>query len=419
MTTADAALTKRIRFNVDGYDAYVGDVYVGSFRNNLAADVACDEYIYDGLTHTATQLDGGAVEVPSAAVAAARGEGRMPASHPVGTVVRTSDGVGRVVRSTSPVHGPGTLYIVHIITTGHEGAYESYDTQSVEAIAPDACRTCGILHADHPDAAECEGMAAYAIRVTCPQHQDYDRLFRDVAPQPNGDAVYRVESGDWNRIERGRFVWLTNDEANRQAAADEYQLDQQATDLMLSDEPPSWDRPEPPVALVWELPGGAVLQDATTRAIVEIGDEGAAQLPRTPEQVLVELAASAQDAGDKRGANAANKALYHLTEGRTPRAVVGGYVVHSGTQAGVVYRVERRGDVWVCNCPAGLAGAECWHGVACEAQRLAEPNDGDDTTGLGDRGDEGDTYPARLTCLRCGGVGHPGRPCARPAARAA
>jgi len=91
-------------------------------------------------------------------------------------------------------------------------------------------------------------------------------------------------------------------------------------------------------------------------------------------RAAAELARVAHEADDKAGENAINKAIYHLESGVQIVATTGGYLVPSGTRAGVIHRVS---ETHGCNCEAAAAGRQCWHQAAVEvieaAQYLAAP----------------------------------------------
>jgi hypothetical protein len=92
---------------------------------------------------------------------------------------------------------------------------------------------------------------------------------------------------------------------------------------------------------------------------------------------LIDLAA-----GDACASRAINKALWHLQEGLEIRSTSGGFLMPSGTRAGVIHRIS---TLQGCNCERGNKGGICWH-VACisileEAQRYTRPT----MPALGDR----------------------------------
>lgn len=72
---------------------------------------------------------------------------------------------------------------------------------------------------------------------------------------------------------------------------------------------------------------------------------------------------------------AINKALWHLQSGIEIRSTVGGFLIPSGTRAGVIHRVS---TVHGCNCEAAGKGYACWHVQAIhiieEAQRHTMPS---------------------------------------------
>ncbi|HEU5102310.1 MAG TPA: hypothetical protein VFU22_24980 [Roseiflexaceae bacterium] len=72
---------------------------------------------------------------------------------------------------------------------------------------------------------------------------------------------------------------------------------------------------------------------------------------------------------------AINKALWHLQSGIEIRSTYGGFLMPSGTRAGVTHRVS---TVNGCNCEAAGKGLACWHQSAIaiieEAQRHTMPS---------------------------------------------
>lgn len=79
-----------------------------------------------------------------------------------------------------------------------------------------------------------------------------------------------------------------------------------------------------------------------------------------PMAALDEAAAELVDlAGENRATvNALNKALFYLGEGVVIRPTTGGFLMPSGTRAGVIHRIS---TAYGCNCEAGLKGKPCWH----------------------------------------------------------
>src|SRR5260221_11386604 len=58
---------------------------------------------------------------------------------------------------------------------------------------------------------------------------------------------------------------------------------------------------------------------------------------------------------------AINKALWHLQSGIEVRSTCGGFLMPSGTRAGVIPRVS---TTFGCNCEAAAKGQTCWHPAA-------------------------------------------------------
>jgi hypothetical protein len=82
-----------------------------------------------------------------------------------------------------------------------------------------------------------------------------------------------------------------------------------------------------------------------------------------------------QSAGDASTDRALNKALWHLQSGLEIRATYGGFLMPSGTRAGIIHRVS---TTFGCNCEAAAKGNVCWHASAIaiieEAQRHTMPS---------------------------------------------
>jgi hypothetical protein len=83
---------------------------------------------------------------------------------------------------------------------------------------------------------------------------------------------------------------------------------------------------------------------------------------------LIDLAS---DASHER---ALNKGLWNLQSGIEIRSTCGGFLMPSGTRAGVIHRIS---TVFGCNCEAAAKGNICWHASAIaiveEAQRHTMP----------------------------------------------
>jgi hypothetical protein len=71
---------------------------------------------------------------------------------------------------------------------------------------------------------------------------------------------------------------------------------------------------------------------------------------------------------------AINKALWMLQSGLEIRATTGGFLMPSGTRAGVIHRIS---TTFGCGCEAAGKGNICWHASAIaileEAQRHTMP----------------------------------------------
>ncbi len=82
-----------------------------------------------------------------------------------------------------------------------------------------------------------------------------------------------------------------------------------------------------------------------------------------PIAILAEAAATLIDraAGDASTERAINKALWNLDSGIEIRSTYGGFLMPSGTRAGVIHRVS---TVRGCNCEAAMKGHICWHASA-------------------------------------------------------
>lgn len=82
-----------------------------------------------------------------------------------------------------------------------------------------------------------------------------------------------------------------------------------------------------------------------------------------PIATLAEAAATLIEraAGIASAERAINKALWNLDSGIEIRSTVGGFLMPSGTRAGVIHRVS---TLHGCNCEAARAGRACWHASA-------------------------------------------------------
>lgn len=102
-----------------------------------------------------------------------------------------------------------------------------------------------------------------------------------------------------------------------------------------------------------------------------------------PVEALDQAAATLIDrAADASHERAINKALWHLQSGLEIRSTCGGFLMPSGTRAGVIHRISH---TFGCNCEASAKGLICWHSAAIsileEAQIYARPT----MPALGDR----------------------------------
>src|SRR4051812_48466495 len=81
-----------------------------------------------------------------------------------------------------------------------------------------------------------------------------------------------------------------------------------------------------------------------------------------------------QAAGDTSTERALNKALWNLQSGTEIRSTSGGFLLASGSRAGVVHRLS---NMQGCSCEAARAARVCWHVSALaiieEAQRYTMP----------------------------------------------
>jgi hypothetical protein len=79
-------------------------------------------------------------------------------------------------------------------------------------------------------------------------------------------------------------------------------------------------------------------------------------------------------AADASHERAINKGLWNLQSGLEIRATTGGFLMPSGTRAGVIHRISH---TFGCNCAAAAKGHVCWHSAAIsileEAQRYTRP----------------------------------------------
>jgi len=94
-----------------------------------------------------------------------------------------------------------------------------------------------------------------------------------------------------------------------------------------------------------------------------------------PLDLLDRAAATLVDrAADASHARALNKALWHLQSGLEIRSTTSGFLLPSGTRAGVIHRISH---TFGCDCQAAARGVVCWHAAAIavieEAQRYTRP----------------------------------------------
>jgi hypothetical protein len=69
---------------------------------------------------------------------------------------------------------------------------------------------------------------------------------------------------------------------------------------------------------------------------------------------------STEAGGEASRVKALNKAQYHLAVGHLPIVpTVSGFLVPSGTRAGVIHRVSTANGT--CDCEAGSNSRYCWH----------------------------------------------------------
>jgi hypothetical protein len=94
-----------------------------------------------------------------------------------------------------------------------------------------------------------------------------------------------------------------------------------------------------------------------------------------PLETLDRAAATLIDqAADASHERALNKGLWNLQSGIEIRSTTNGFLMPSGTRAGVIHRISH---TFGCNCEAAAKGNICWHSAAIaiieEAQRYTRP----------------------------------------------
>lgn len=94
-----------------------------------------------------------------------------------------------------------------------------------------------------------------------------------------------------------------------------------------------------------------------------------------PLETLDRAAATLIDqAADASHERAINKGLWNLQSGLEIRATTNGFLMPSGTRAGVIHRISH---TFGCNCEAAAKGNVCWHSASIaiieEAQRYTRP----------------------------------------------
>jgi hypothetical protein len=89
------------------------------------------------------------------------------------------------------------------------------------------------------------------------------------------------------------------------------------------------------------------------------------------DQAAAHLVNLASDASHER---ALNKGLWNLQSGLEIRATTNGFLLPSGTRAGVIHRISH---TFGCNCEAAAKGNICWHSAAIaiieEAAKYTRP----------------------------------------------
>jgi hypothetical protein len=89
------------------------------------------------------------------------------------------------------------------------------------------------------------------------------------------------------------------------------------------------------------------------------------------DRAAATLIDQAADASHER---ALNKALWNLQSGIEIRATTNGFLMPSGTRAGVIHRISH---TFGCNCEAAAKGNICWHSACIaileEAQKYTRP----------------------------------------------
>jgi hypothetical protein len=94
-----------------------------------------------------------------------------------------------------------------------------------------------------------------------------------------------------------------------------------------------------------------------------------------PLELLDQAAATLVDrAADASHERALNKGLWNLQAGLEIRSTTNGFLMPSGTRAGVIHRISH---TFGCNCEAAAKGHVCWHASAIaiveEAQKYTRP----------------------------------------------
>lgn len=79
------------------------------------------------------------------------------------------------------------------------------------------------------------------------------------------------------------------------------------------------------------------------------------------QSIAAELAEAEEQAGNRAGLNAVNKAAFQLASGTQYVWANDDLLIGSGSRAGVVHRVRLSGGTWLCSCEAAARGCDCWH----------------------------------------------------------
>ena len=153
-------------------------------------------------------------------------------------------------------------------------------------------------------------------------------------------------NGNVLTIPGSTYPALFNDHGDAERALDEAAL------LFIEEE----------AALPFE-PTPADVAEITREYVADVPSIGGAPVELVQE-VAAELAKTCHLSGDKAGRNAYNKCAFNAAKGITLVDTPDGWLVPSSQGGGVVYRVERHGSVYMCQCEAAANAKDCGRGEA-------------------------------------------------------